>query len=179
MAKTRDEKDREIKELAEKLSENEIFYLADTSELDVADTNSLRRKCFEQNVKMKVVKNTLLKKAMDQVEEKDFSELYDSLEGPTSIMFAEVGNMPAKIIKDFRKTYEKPVLKAAFIEEQVFLGDDKLKELAELKSKEELIGDVIGMLQSPMKNVLSALQSGEHKLTGVLKALEEKGDEEG
>ncbi len=178
MAKTRAEKDQEIQELTEQLSKNEVFYLADTSELNVENTNALRKKCYEQNVNMRVVKNTLLRKAMEQVEEKDLSELYDSLEGPTSIMFSEIGNAPAKIIQDFRKQHQKPLLKAAFIEEQVFLGDENLKDLAALKTKEELVGDLVGLLQSPMQNLLSALQSGEDKIGGLVKALQDRGEGE-
>ncbi len=176
---TRAEKDQLIEDLKGKLSENDIFYLADTSELTVEDNNTLRADCYNSEVSLQVVKNTLLKKAMEQVEEKDFSELYDQLTGPTSIMFSEIGNKPARVIKKFRKQHDKPVLKAAFIEEQVFLGDEQLSTLSDLKSREELIGDVISLLQSPAKNVISALQSGKDTLGGIVKTLSERSEEEG
>jgi large subunit ribosomal protein L10 len=124
---------------------------------------------------MKVVKNTLLRKAMERVEGKDYSELYPSIVGQTAILFAEKGNAPAKLIKDFRKKGDRPALKSAWIDEAVFIGDDQLVMLSELKGREELIGEIIGLLQSPMKNVISALQgSGGHKIAGLVKALEER-----
>jgi large subunit ribosomal protein L10 len=163
-----------IDELAEKLANNPIFYLADTSELSVEVVNNLRRACFKSNVSMTVVKNKLLRKAMEKVEDKDFSGLYDVLAGPTSIMFSEVANVPAKTIQSFRKKHDKPVLKAAFIEDALFIGDNQLQALADLKSKEELIGDIIMILQSPAKNVVSALSSGKHKIAGLVKTLSER-----
>ena len=120
-----------------------------------------------------VVKNTLLKKALEQSEGK-FEELYDSLKDSTSIMFCDTGNIPAKLIRDFRKDHDRPVLKAAFVEESIYLGDEQLEMLSALKSKDELIGDVLALLQSPMKNLLSALQSGGNNLAGVLNALSRK-----
>ena len=175
---TREEKDALIDDLQGRLEENEVIYLADTSELDVQTTNQLRKQCYDNNVSLQVVKNTLLQKAVERTEAKDLSELLDTLEGPTSVMFAEKGNLPAKLIQDFRKNYSKPVLKGAYIEEQVFKGDENLKELAELKSREELIGDIVGLLQSPAKNVISALQSGGHQIAGIVKSLEERNDNE-
>ena len=171
---TKEEKAKYIGDLATELSDANVFYLADTGELTVETVNALRRKCFNSNIRMRVVKNTLLEKAMDQVEGKDFGNLRETLAGPTSIMFCEVGNAPAKLIKDFRKKNDKPILKGAYIEEAVFVGDDQLESLAALKSKEEVIGDIIGLLQSPAKNVISGLKSSGSKIAGILKTLEER-----
>jgi large subunit ribosomal protein L10 len=140
----------------------------------VETINQLRRRCFQSNIRLKVVKNTLLSKAMNQVEGKDYGQLQEVLAGPTSIMFSEVGNLPAKIIKDFRKKSAKPILKGAFIDEAVFIGDNQLDMLVALKSKEELVGDIIGLLQSPAKNVVSALKGQGGKIAGILKTLEER-----
>lgn len=170
----KDEKKQVIDQLTVQLQENNIFYLADTSELTVEVTNKLRRSCFEKGVSMAVVKNTLLRKAMDNVEGKDFSEFYDTLKGATSLMFSETGNVPAKLITEFRKTSNKPILKGAYIEEAIFIGDDKLSALENIKSKEELIGDVIALLQSPAKNVISALKSSGSTIAGLVKTLQEK-----
>ncbi len=171
---TREEKAKYIDELASELSESNIFYLADTAELSVETINNLRRKCFQSNIRLRVVKNALLQKAMDKVEGKDFGKLRDVLAGPTSIMFAEVGNVPAKVIQDFRKKNEKPVLKGAFIEEAIFVGDNQLEMLSSIKSKEELLGDIIALLQSPAKNVVSGLKGAGGKIAGILKTLEER-----
>jgi large subunit ribosomal protein L10 len=171
---TREEKNKAISDLTSTLQENQIIYLADTSELDADATSKLRRLCFKSNVSLQVVKNTLLKKAMDAVEDKNFEEVYGVLKGNTSLMIAETANAPAKLIKEFRKKAEKPILKAAYVEEAIYVGDDKIDTLSSLKSKEELIGDIILLLQSPAKNVVSSLQSGGQKLTGILKALSEK-----
>jgi len=170
----KDEKKQVIDQLTVQLQENNIFYLTDTSELTVEVTNKLRRSCFEKGVSMTVVKNTLLRKAMENVEGKDFSEFYETLKGATSLMFSETGNVPAKLIKEFRKTSDKPILKGAYIEEAIFIGDDKLAMLESIKSKEELIGDVIALLQSPAKNVISALKSGGSTIAGLVKTLQEK-----
>lgn len=171
---TRQEKDQFIKELSASIADSGVVYLADTSTLTVETTNALRRKCFNKGVKLQVVKNTLLKKAFENIEGKDYSELEQVLAGPTAIMFAEAPNMPAKVIKEFRKKYEKPVLKGAWIEEAVYIGDENLEALSNIKSREELIGDVIALLQSPAKNVVSALQSGGSTLAGLVKTLEER-----
>lgn len=171
---TKEEKNLAINELVDELSNTSVIYLADTSQLTVEVTNRLRKTCFDGEVKLKVVKNTFLKKAMERVEGKDFTELMDLLEGPTSIMIAEKGNKPAKIIKEFRKKSDRPILKGAYIDEACFIGDDKIDELANLKGKEELLGDIITLLQSPAKNVLSALQSGKNTLGGLMKTLEER-----
>lgn len=171
---TQEEKAKYISELALELTEANIFYLADTGELTVEVVNQLRRRCFNSNIRMRVVKNTLLEKAMDQVEGKDFGDLRTVLAGPTSIMFAEVGNAPAKLIKEFRKKNDKPVLKGAYIEEAVFVGDNLLDSLVALKSKEEVLGDIIGLLQSPAKNVISGLKNSGGKIAGILKTLENR-----
>jgi len=170
----REEKNQVIENLAEKLANNPHFYLTDISEMVVEDTNKLRGAFHEQGIRVEVVKNSLLKKAMERVEGNDYSELYSVLKGATSIMFTEVGNTPAKVIKAFRKTSEKPMLKGAFVEESVYLGDNELDNLCSIKSKEELIGDLIGLLQSPAKNVISGLKSSGSKLSGILKTLSEK-----
>ncbi len=170
---TREEKNAIIDQLTEQINTYGHLYIADISTLNAGDTGDLRRKCFEKEIKLIVVKNTLLKKALEKAE-KDYSPLFDVLKDPSSIMLSDTANLPAKLIMDFRKEHEKPVLKAAYVEESVYIGDEQLETLASLKSKEELIGDVILLLQSPMKNVMSALQSGNNILTGVLKTLSEK-----
>ncbi len=171
----KEEKTLVIDALAQRLNNNNNFYIADTSELNAEDTSALRRLCFKRKVTLTVVKNTLLIKAMEQTD-KDLEALYEILKGPTSIMFAESGNAPAKLIKEFRKNSEKPILKGAYIEEMTYLGDDQLDFLVALKSKNELIADVIGLLQSPVSNVMSALQSGGSILSGVVKTLSERAE---
>ena len=170
----KEEKQVMIDDLSKRLDENNIIYIADISSLDAVATSSLRRQCFTKNIKLSVVKNTLLKKAMENVQGKDLTELYDILPGPTAIMLSDTGNLPAKLIKDFRKKSDKPVLKGAFVEESIYIGDDQLNLLADIKSKDELIGDVIGLLQSPAKNVISALTSSKGKIAGLVKTLSEK-----
>jgi large subunit ribosomal protein L10 len=170
---TREEKSQVIEELTAQLAENTNIYLTDISGLDAGTTSNLRRACFKANIKLAVVKNTLLEKAME-ASEKEFGELPTILKGNTSVMYSETGNAPAKVIKSFRKKSDKPLLKGAFIEEAIYLGDDQLDMLVNIKSREELIGDVIGLLQSPAKNVISALQSGGGKLSGILKTLSQK-----
>lgn len=170
---TREEKATVIEDLTAQLADNSTIYLADISGLDAITTSNLRRACFKANVKLAVVKNTLLAKAME-VSDKEFGELPEVLKGNTSLMFSETGNAPAKLIKNFRKKSDKPVLKGAFVEEAVFIGDDKLETLVNIKSKEEVIGEIIGLLQSPAKNVISGLKSGGGKLAGILKTLSEK-----
>lgn len=170
----KDQKSQYIDDLAQDLSQANVFYLADTSGLTVETINQLRRRCFQQGIELRVVKNTLLAKAMERVEGRNYGELPSVLGGPTSIMFAEVGNVPAKLIKEFRKKNEKPLLKGAYIEEAIFVGDNQLDALEAIKSREELIGDIIGLLQSPAKNVISGLQGGGQKIVGVLKTLEER-----
>ncbi|MDI3525830.1 MAG: large subunit ribosomal protein [Tenuifilum sp.] len=170
----REEKNALIDRLAEQINEYPHFYLTDTSELNAEVTHQLRKTCFEKQVKLVVVKNTLLKKALEKSGKFDFSPLFETLKGSTSVMFTETGNVPAKLIKEFRKAHPKPVLKAAFVEESIYVGENQLDVLAALKSKNELIADIVALLQSPAKNVISSLQSGGQKLSGVIKALSEK-----
>ncbi|MDG1527756.1 MAG: 50S ribosomal protein L10 [Polaribacter sp.] len=170
---TREEKSQVIQDLTAKLADTNTNYLADISGLDALTTSNLRRACFKADVKLAVVKNTLLSKAME-ASDKDFGELPNVLKGNTSIMIAEASNAPAKVIKEFRKKSDKPVLKGAFVEESIYVGDDQLDTLVNIKSKEELIGDIITLLQSPAKNVISALQSSGQKLSGILTTLSEK-----
>ena len=170
---TREEKSQVIQDLTAKLADTNTIYLADISGLDAITTSNLRRACFKADVKLAVVKNTLLSKAME-ASDKDFGDLPNVLKGNTSIMIAEAANAPAKVIKEFRKKSDKPVLKGAFVEESIYVGDDQLDTLVNIKSKEELIGDIITLLQSPAKNVVSALQSSGQKLSGILTTLSEK-----
>ncbi len=169
----REEKETIINSLTEQLKEYSHFYLTDTAQLNAADTSELRRKCFENDIKLVVVKNTLLKRALDQTNG-NFEELEPVLKGTTSIMFTKTGNSPAKLIKEFRKKHDKPVLKGAYVQESIYVGDNMLDALVSVKTKQELIGDIILMLQSPAKNVISALQSGGTKLHGVLETLSKK-----
>ncbi len=169
----KEEKKKLIDTLTQQLTENNNFYITDIAALNAEDTSDLRRLSFKNGIQLVMVKNTLLKKAMENVD-KDFSELYSTLVGNTAIMFSEAGNAPAKMIKEFRKKKEKPIVKGAYIEEMSYLGDEQLDFLVSIKSKDELIADVIALLQSPVKNVVSALQSGGNTLTGILKTLAEK-----
>src|SRR5512133_126242 len=169
----REEKNAIIDSLAERLKEYTHFYVTDTSELNAADTSELRRKCFENDIRLVVVKNTLLKRALEQTEV-NFDELFPVLKGTTSIMFTNSGNVPAKLIKEFRKQHDKPVLKGAYVQESVYVGDNQLDALISVKTREELIGEIIGLLQSPAKNVISALQSGGNKIHGVLETLSKR-----
>ena len=170
---TIEEKSKVIEALTAELAQSSNFYLTDLSGLDAVMTYNLRRACFKANVKLSVVKNTLLEKAME-ASEKDFGELPSTLKGNTSVMYSETGNAPAKVIKAFRKKSEKPFLKGAYIEEAIYIGDDQLDLLVDIKSKEDLIGEIIGLLQSPAKNVVSALQSSGGKLSGIIKTLSQK-----
>lgn len=172
---TREEKSHYIDGLTEKLNNSNIFYLADIAGLNAENTSKLRRTCFNGNIQIEVVKNSLLQKAMENANG-NYEDLYGSLKGNTSIMFAEVGNAPAKLIKEFRKKSDKPLLKGAYIEEAIFIGDENLDALVAIKSKEELIGDIIGLLQSPAKNVISALKSSGGKIAGIVKTLSEKSE---
>jgi large subunit ribosomal protein L10 len=172
---TRADKNVLIDELSQVLAEREVVYLADASGMNSSQTTSFRRECYSKGITVRVVKNTLLRKAMENVEDKDFSEIYDSLKGQTVLMTAEVGNLPAKVIKEIRKKGNLPILKAAYVEASCYVGDHQIEALSAIKSKEEVIADVIALLQSPAKNVLGALQSGGHTISGLVKALEERG----
>ena len=147
--------------------------MTDVSGLNASETSKLRRACFKANIKLSVVKNTLLSKAMES-SDKDFGNLSEVLVGNTALMYSEVGNSPAKLIKQFRKKSERPLLKGASIEDSVYVGDDQVEFLANIKSREELIGEIVTILQSPAKNVISALQSSGSTISGVLKTLSEK-----
>lgn len=176
---TREEKTAAIEDLREKFSNSSFFYLADSSALTVAQINILRGKLHEQGMNLKVVKNTLARKAMEAAanDSTNFEGLYDSLHGPTAIIFTEVANSPAKILKAFRKEkdVDRPKLKAAYIDSAIFVGDDQLDTLVNLKSKEDLLGELIGLLNSPMSNLLSQLGSGGQNVMGLLKAIETRG----
>jgi len=173
----RSEKQTVIDNLIQEINSYNHFYLADISDLNSVKTSELRRLCFQKDVKLIVVKNTLLKKALE-ASEKNADELFETLKGNTSLMFCESGSVPAKLIQEFRKKnkrLERPVFKAAYVEESVYIGENQLEALANIKSKEELIGDIIALLQSPAKNVISALQAGGgQKIVGILKTLSEK-----
>ena len=170
---TREEKSQVIEDLTAQLADSSNIYLTDISGLNAGTTSDLRRACFKANIKLAVVKNTLLEKAME-ASDKDFGDLPSTLKGNTSVMYSETGNAPAKVIKNFRKKSDKPLLKGAFIEEAIYIGDEQLDALVDIKSKEEVIGDIIGLLQSPAKSVISALQSSGGKLAGIIKTLSEK-----
>jgi large subunit ribosomal protein L10 len=173
---TRTDKGLLIDELKEKFGNSAFFYVTDASSLTVAKINQLRRTCFEKGVEIKTVKNTLAIKAMEaHPEEKNFKAIYDAFAGQSTVLFSQDGKLPASIIKEFRGKDEKPVLKAAYIDSDVFFGDDQLEVLMKLKTKNELIGDVIFMLQSPAQNVVSALKSGGGTIAGILKTLEDRG----
>jgi large subunit ribosomal protein L10 len=170
------EKNQKVDELTTILNENKNFYLADTSTITGIKINAFRRICFEKNVSMAVVKNTLLRKAMERSNNAAaFVPLHDTLVGNTAILYAEQPTDPARVIKQFRADNNtKPLLKGAFIEESVYIGDESLETLSALKSKNELIADIIAILQSPAKNVIGALQSGGNKLSGIVKTLSER-----
>ncbi|HLR00634.1 MAG TPA: 50S ribosomal protein L10 [Sphingobacterium sp.] len=170
----KEEKQEIVKALVDQIKSSGNFYITDTADLTVEKVNDIRRECFNTGISMRVAKNTLIKKAL---EESGFEseELFGVLKGASTLMFSETGNAPAKLIQKFRKQGDKPIIKAAYIQETTFIGDDQLKTLATLKSKEELIGDIIGLLQSPAKNLISALQSGGSTISGLVKALEERG----
>ncbi|MRX45815.1 50S ribosomal protein L10 [Pedobacter puniceum] len=170
----KEEKHEVVSALAEQMKEYGNFYITDTSDLTVAKINNIRRKCFENEIGIQVVKNTLIRKALEQLDG-DVAPLFNVLKGSSSVMFSTTGNAPAKLIKALRKEGDKPVLKAAYIDSTAFIGDNQLDALVNLKSREELIGDIIGLLQSPAKNVVSALQSGGNKLAGIVKTLQERG----
>jgi large subunit ribosomal protein L10 len=170
---TREDKNQAIEVLTAKLNDANIFYLADIAGLDAESSSNLRRSCFKNDVKIEVVKNTVLKNALEKADG-EYEDLYQTLKGNTSIMFANVGNAPAKIIKDFRKKSDKPFLKGAFVEESIYIGDENLEALVTIKSKEELLGEIVSLLQSPAKNVISALKSSGGTIAGIVKTLSEK-----
>lgn len=170
----KEEKQEIVQALAEQIKSFGNFYIADTADLTVEKINGIRRKCFEQGIIMQVAKNTLIEKALIEAGVES-EEIIGVLKGASTMFFSEVGNAPAKLIKQLRKEGDKPLLKAAYIQETAFVGDNQLDSLVNLKSKDELIADVIALLQSPAKNVISALQSGGNTVSGLLKALEQRG----
>lgn len=174
---TKTQKAEAVEFLKGKFSNTDFFYITDASTMTVEEVNKLRAACYEKGVEMKVVKNTLARKALEAgAEEKNYAELYEALKGPSAIMFTDTANAPAKLIKEFRGDNERPIIKAAYIDSSVYLGDDQIDALSNIKSKEELLGEVIVLLQSPIKNVLGSLQSGGNTISGLLKALEERGE---
>lgn len=173
---TREEKAQIIAELTDKLNDNMHFYITDTSGLSVAEVNKFRRMCFQEGVEYRIVKNTLIQKALENLET-DYTDMYEVLKGTSGIMFSsENGKVPANIIKKFQKEdpQDRPQFKAASIDTDIFLGADQLEALTKIKSKQELIGEIVGLLQSPAKNVISALKSSEQKIAGIVKTLSEK-----
>ena len=175
---TREEKATIIEELATKFSNHTHFYITDATGFTVAQVNTFRRMCFKNGIEYRVYKNTMIRKALEKQTNADFSPLFDVLHGFSGVIFSkEIGNTPAKVIREFRIKMEgKPVLKGASIDTSLYIGDENLNMLSELKSKNELIGDVLSLLQSPAKNVISALLSGKHTVAGLVKALEERGN---
>ena len=173
---TREEKAKIIESLSQKFAEHMHFYIADASGMSVAEVNDFRRLCYKNGLEYGVYKNTLIQKALEKLEGTDYSPIYGTLVGFSGVLFSkEVGNLPARVLKDVSaKLNGRPVLKVASIDTEFYIGADKLKALSELKSKNEILGEVISMLQSPVKNVLSALQSGKHTLAGLVKTLEER-----
>lgn len=171
---TREEKDLQIKELTQMIADNTVLYLTDATGLNAEETTQLRRACYKNDVRMRVVKNTLLRIAMEASERTDFSELYEVLSGQTALLVGNVGNAPAKILKEFRKKSDTPTLKAAYVEESTYLGDDQIDALTAIKSKDELVAELIALLQSPIKNVVGALNSGGNTVSGLVKALQER-----
>ena len=170
----KEEKQEIVKALAEQIKSYGNFYITDTSDLTVASINGIRRKCFDQDITVQVAKNTLIRKALEEAGI-DSPEIVGILKGSSTMMFSTVGNAPAKLIKDLRKSGDKPVLKGAFIDSTAFVGDNQLDTLVSLKSKEELVADIIALLQSPAKNVISGLKSGGNTIAGLVKTLQERG----
>ena len=173
----KEEKGKAVEELKGQLADYKSIYLTDIAGLNAVQTSKLRRECFNSNVKLSVVKNTFLERAMSE-SENDFGELKELLKGNTAVMLSSIGNSPAKVIKKFRKGGDKPILKGAFVDEAIYIGDEHIEALFNLKSKEEVIGEIITLLQSPAKNVISALKSSSGKIAGLVKTLSEKTAEE-
>tara|TARA_B110000240_G_C13356118_1_gene391896 strand:+ start:52 stop:708 length:657 start_codon:yes stop_codon:yes gene_type:complete len=173
----KEEKAKAVEELKGQLADYKSIYLTDIAGLNAVQTSKLRRECFNSNIKLSVVKNTFLERAMSE-SENDFGELKELLKGNTAVMLSTIANSPAKVIKKFRKDGDKPILKGAFVDEAIYIGDEHIEALFNLKSKEEVIGEIITLLQSPAKNVISALKSSSGKIAGLVKTLSEKTVEE-
>jgi large subunit ribosomal protein L10 len=173
---TKAEKTALIEALTDKLSNSKFFYITDYSSMTVEQLNSFRRKCFQEGIEYKAVKNSFIKEALGRVDETAYKGLYDTLKGASAIMFSEEGKTPGVVLKEYRKGNEKPILKAAYIDSSIYLGDESIDALAKLKSKSDLIGEIIGLLQSPMTNLMSQLNSGGNTIHGLLKAMGEKGE---
>lgn len=173
---TREEKNKAIDEIVDTISAYNGFYITDISGLNSEKTSQLRRMCYDKGIKLSVAKNSLIKKALERMNAEAYEPLYDSLKGSSAIMLCETANLPAKMIKEIRskKDNTKPVLKCAYIDSSVFIGDNQVDVIASLKSKNELIADVIAILQSPIRNVIGGLQSGGHKIAGIIKTLESR-----
>ena len=169
----REDKNVIVNQLTEEINKAKHFYIADIGGLNASETIALRRICFKEDVKLLVVKNTLLQKALERAEG-HYEELYPMLNGPTSVMITDTGNKPAKMIKSFRKKHKKPELKGAYVEECVYVGENLIEKLVAVKSRQELLADLVAQLQAPMNNVMSSLQSGKHILAGLVKTLSEK-----
>jgi large subunit ribosomal protein L10 len=174
MARKKEDKNKIIDSLMETIGQYRSFYIADISNLTVEKSNALRRKCFNSQVKLRVAKNKLIRKALERMEGNDYSGLFPVLKGSSALMFSETVSMPARVIKEFRQKHDKPLLKAAFIDSAIYLGDHQLDMLAAMKSKEELLADIISLLQSPVRNVMAALHSAGHTLSGLLTSLEKR-----
>ena len=172
---TKEEKNKFIDVLDKSIQENSNFYLADISGLTAEESSALRRLCFKREVSLQVVKNTLLRKALEK-NDSNFENLYDVLKGNTTIMFTEVANAPAKLIKEFRKKHDRPILKAAHLDEAFYIGEEYLDTLSDLKSKDEIIAEIVALLQSPSKNLISSLKSSGSKLSGIVKTLAERAE---
>jgi large subunit ribosomal protein L10 len=170
----KEEKYELVEALTEQIKEYGNFYITDTADLTVAKVNNIRRKCFDSDITMQVAKNSLIKKALQAAGGENFDQLFDALKGTSTILFSKSAKAPAQLIKDLRKQGDKPLLKAAYVYSSAFVGDNQLDALLTLKSKEELVGEIIGLLQSPAKNVLSALQSGGTTIAGLVKTLQER-----
>ncbi|HCN82209.1 MAG TPA: 50S ribosomal protein L10 [Sphingobacteriaceae bacterium] len=170
----KEEKQEIVQALTEQIKSHSNFYITDTANLTVEKINGIRRKCFENGITIQVAKNTLIQKAME-ASGGNYAELYDVLKGSSTIMFSDKATAPAKLIKELRRSGDKPVLKAAYIDSAFFIGDNQLDALVNLKSKEQLIGEIIGLLQSPAKNVISGLKASGGKLAGIVKTLQERG----
>ncbi len=172
---TKEQKGVVLEALREKIKVSPFFYVLDPTAMTVKETNDLRRKCFDKGIEMQVVKNALAVSVMrDLPAEKNYAPLFDAFKGQTALLFCNTANVPARLLKEISKTKDKPKLKGAYVDSAVFLGEDQLETLTKLKSKEEMLGEVIGLLQSPAKNVISALLSSGQKIAGLVKALEER-----